>query len=80
MDGQMYIGEWENDLQHGHGCLIKKNGYKFEGEWVNGKPSYQNAKVTLPNGTFYSGDFKNEKKHGEGEEIQPNGANYKGQY
>ena len=43
----MYIGEWQNDLQHGKGCLIKKNGQKFEGEWVNGKPNYDSVNIAL---------------------------------
>ena len=37
-NGNKYIGEWNNDLQHGNGLFINKaEGTKRQGEWKDGK-------------------------------------------
>lgn len=36
-DGSIYIGKWENGLQHGKGKLIHLNGTSYDGDWVEGK-------------------------------------------
>ena len=33
----IYAGEVKNDLFHGKGIFSGKNGWKYEGEFVNGK-------------------------------------------
>jgi hypothetical protein len=50
--GDVYYGDWENDLKNGEGILIGKH-FSFKG-------SYPYDFAT------YSGEFKNDKKHGKG--------------
>lgn len=45
---QLYIGEFKNDLENGHGIEFKNNLKRFEGEFVNGK--------RFGNGVIYSAD------------------------
>ena len=36
-DGRKYVGEFQNDLKHGHGIYSWPNGKKYEGNWKEGK-------------------------------------------
>jgi hypothetical protein len=67
--------KWNNCV----GTLSLPNGYKYVGDWVDGK---QNGKgvTTLANGYKYSGEFKNNKFHGQGNAILPNGVSYTGEF
>jgi hypothetical protein len=67
--------KWNNCV----GTLSLPNGYKYAGDWVDGK---QNGKgvTTLANGYKYSGEFKNNKFHGQGNAILPNGVSYIGEF
>jgi hypothetical protein len=35
--GNLYIGEAKNYVRHGKGLFCYKNGYKYDGDFVNGK-------------------------------------------
>lgn len=35
-DGSVYEGSFRNGVQHGHGIYTKPNGYRFEGDFVEG--------------------------------------------
>ena len=37
-NGDIYTGQWKNDLQNGHGKLTKKGGDVFDGTFKDGKP------------------------------------------
>jgi hypothetical protein len=38
-NGNLYDGEWKNDLRHGNGILTEKNGdVQHKGSWVDDKP------------------------------------------
>eukprot|EP00828_Plagiopyla_frontata_P027067 TRINITY_DN35247_c0_g1_i1.p2 TRINITY_DN35247_c0_g1~~TRINITY_DN35247_c0_g1_i1.p2 ORF type:complete len:149 (-),score=26.21 TRINITY_DN35247_c0_g1_i1:145-591(-) len=34
-NGDIYIGQWENDKSNGKGTYIKFDGTKYEGDWVD---------------------------------------------
>ena len=36
-NGNIYIGEWKDGKQHGHGRATDAAGNKFVGEWKDGK-------------------------------------------
>jgi len=37
MNGEIYIGGWDNDLKHGIAKLITSNGNEQWSKWENGK-------------------------------------------
>ena len=45
---ERYVGEWQDDRQHGSGMLIFSDGERFEGQWVNGKVHGIGATTELP--------------------------------
>ena len=57
--GNIYEGDWKNDIQNGKGILIYKNGDKFEGNFINGEIN-GNGIYTWQNGEIYKG-FCNKK-------------------
>ena len=36
-NGDVYEGQWHNDLKEGKGKMIRVNGEVYEGDWKNGK-------------------------------------------
>lgn len=34
-NGDIYQGEWRNDMANGFGAFIDANGAKYSGEWLN---------------------------------------------
>ena len=33
-NGELYEGQWTNDLKHGKGVFIHADGTRYEGEWL----------------------------------------------
>ncbi len=60
-----YTGSWKNDVEHGWGVLITKNGEKYEGSISNGIMQGKGT-LTLKDGEKYEGEFWNNKRHGSG--------------
>jgi stage V sporulation protein K len=75
--GFMYIGNWLNDMFHGHGAYYWSDGTSYEGEFHRGEV---NGKGTLlsSNGEKYTGFFVNGIKQGKGETSWPNGDSHVG--
>ena len=63
--GGHYIGDYKDDLRHGKGKFVHKNGAVHEGEWrfdhKQGK-----GEETWPDKSHYSGMYKDSKMHGKG--------------
>jgi hypothetical protein len=79
-NGYKYNGEWKEDLLHGQGKFIWKDGDVYEGEWKDGKIHGQ-GKKTYNNKDVYEGAWKDGKRHGLGEFIYRNGkTHYEGQW
>jgi hypothetical protein len=56
-NNKVYIGDFKDDLKHGQGKLLNRNGeILYEGEYsndlMNGK-----GRLYLPNKYFYEGEF-----------------------
>ena len=37
IEGDVYTGQWRNDLKHGYGKLIKADGEVLKGFWYRGR-------------------------------------------
>jgi len=78
-NGFKYVGEFENDKQHGNGTLIFPNGDKYVGEYKNGKENGMGV-LTLVKGGKYIGEWKNGIRHGQGINTFANGNKYAGEF
>jgi len=56
----------------GQGTLTSPDGFKYVGEWKNGKPHGQGT-MTFPDGEQYKGEFKEGEPNGEGTFTSPDG-------
>jgi len=66
-DGNIYDGEWKDDLKDGQGILYNaEKSIIYKGTWQ--KDAYFTGKGTLENSTgqIYTGDFKEGKYYGKG--------------
>jgi len=60
-NGDVYMGEWINNLRHGHGTMSYKNGDMYVGKWEkNLRHGY--GTMSYKNNTFYEGQWINNKK------------------
>jgi len=59
--GNMYEGEWKDNLYHGHGTMTYSNGDKYIGEWeegkYHGKGKYIYADGSVLEGLWESGEI-----------------------
>ena len=69
------ISKWHNC----HGIDIAPNGWKYNGEFKNGKANGQGI-LTDPDGLKFIGEFKNDLSHGQLEISYANGEKYIGEY
>lgn len=79
-NNDIYKGMWNIDKKfHGYGTLIKTDGSKFQGFWVNG--ILQNyGRFFTKNGDFFEGGFINGIANGYGVYIHADGTQYKGEW
>lgn len=76
----LYIGHINiNNVRHGYGSLLIKNGSKYTGYWLNGEFSGYGTLITK-NGTLYQGFFTNWKLSGQGIKKTLNHYNYEGNF
>ena len=71
-NGDIYEGEFFNDLFHGKGKYTSDEGAVYEGDFVNDLP-HGKGKFTWTNGNVYEGDFNNGEKNGKGKMTYPDG-------
>ena len=57
-----YVGEWLAESRHGVGSLLRDDGGRYDGSWVDDKQS-GSGRERLP-GSTYTGSFKDGKRHG----------------
>lgn len=67
-----YIGEWKDNLRHGHGIEVYDDGERFEGGWKNNLYD-GHGKLILEDGSSYIGGFWNGNWHGKGLRTLQNG-------
>jgi hypothetical protein len=75
-----YTGYWVNGKRHGKGEARWSNGFKYEGDWVDGELS--KGKITYHTGNVYEGDFNGRDyyiyPHGKGKMTYTDGNVYEG--
>ena len=75
----IYQGEMKESKYHGQGTLYGADGYKLEGQFVDGK--LHEGKSYYANGKIeYDGQWKNCQSHGKGIEYYENGDTYEGEF
>lgn len=76
----IYIGQVTFDnIRHGYGILIVKNGSKYKGYWNNGEFSGYGSVITYK-GNYYEGSFYNWQLNGKGIKRTIEGNVYKGNF
>ncbi|KAH0786722.1 MORN repeat-containing protein 3 [Histomonas meleagridis] len=87
-DGTEYIGEWQDNLRHGHGTHCTAEGI-YEGEFVDDQYEGQGDYYLWSNETncelegrwlLYSGEWRRGKKWGSGTQYDKDGNTYQGEY
>ncbi len=79
-NGDIFQGQWKDDMANGHGTFLDTNGARYTGDWVNdvqhgkGEESWNHGK------TVYKGDFFKGKKHGKGRFEWEDGSFYEGDF
>ena len=63
--GDVYTGEWMNDLCHGKGVVQFAGGGSFDGEFKDGM-GHGHGVLKMVDGETYDGEFKDGMKHGQG--------------
>ena len=78
-NGDIYEGNFINDLKEGKGEMEYNNGDKYNGIWKDDKREGK-GKLIYSNGDIYNGDWKNDKKEGKGTMEYYNGDTYEGNF
>ena len=78
-DGAKYVGEWQNNEEHGQGAFTFSNGNKYLGEFKDGVFNGQGT-FTYPDGAKYLGEFKDGVFNGQGTFIWADGDKYVGEW
>lgn len=77
--GDVYLGEWSDGKQNGHGIYWFSNGDIYDGEWkdnkLHGKGLFRHA-----NGDMFKGEHKNSLRDGHGTFSQPNEVEFEGEW
>ena len=64
-NGDIYDGDWKNDVRDAQGTQIYVNGDIYNGKWKDDMKNGQGT-FTYINGDIYTGEFLNDKKNGQG--------------
>lgn len=71
-NGNVYEGEWKNNLKNGQGKQSYKDGSSYEGEWKDNKIEGYGT-IIWANGKKYVGYLVNNQMHGKGIIYESNG-------
>jgi hypothetical protein len=75
----IYKGNWHNNLLHGKGTILYKNGDFYEGDFIHGKRE-GNGLMSHNKGGSFEGEYFNDKAHGNGILTYSNGDIYEGRF
>lgn len=78
-NGDMYNGQWADNLPHGYGKYLWNDGCMYEGDWFKGK-TMGKGRFSWPSGATYEGDFKSGYMDGYGTYTGSQGDTYKGSW
>eukprot|EP00047_Mylnosiga_fluctuans_P020907 m.97717 g.97717 ORF g.97717 m.97717 type:complete len:1510 (-) comp8676_c0_seq2:738-5267(-) len=78
--GDLYVGGWENDLQHGYGVYEDaQRQQKYLGMWVEGARQGAGIVVT-EDGLYYEGFFAHNRLIGHGLMLFDDGSSFDGEF
>ncbi|XP_017605627.2 phosphatidylinositol 4-phosphate 5-kinase 6-like isoform X1 [Gossypium arboreum] len=77
--GDIYTGQWCDNLPHGDGKFLWTDGCMYVGEWYKGKMTGK-GKFSWPSGATYEGEFKSGFMDGKGTYTGCSGDTYKGSW
>lgn len=75
-----YHGQWQNDLPHGQGIAILKNGMILKGIFINGYCYCEHCLLIFPSGAYYRGNITNNVIKGLGELVIEDSFSYEGEW
>ena len=77
--GDLFKGEWKDDMMNGCGSYRFSDGATYEGEYKDGN-FHGPGKFTFPQGDVYEGEYKEGKRHGRGTFRWVDGTVYVGDW
>ena len=77
--GNVFEGNYENNLKNGYGKMTWSNGDVYEGNWENGDQNGY-GKITWSSGDVYEGNWKNDYQNGYGKITWSSGDVYEGNW
>ena len=78
-NGDVYEGQWRNNLPDGKGRYIHFNGDEYVGQFVNGRFQGE-GEYRFSNGDVYKGGWTNGEMSGDGVMLYQNGNRYSGHW
>ena len=78
-NGDIYLGEWKDNLMNGRGIYSSVRGEVYVGEWLDNL-RHGNGIGKFENGNIYVGEFKNGLRNGKGILICSDGIIYAGRW
>jgi hypothetical protein len=80
-DGSIYHGQWnEKGQKHGYGVLVRFDGSKYEGFFMNDVINGRGRYIDCQGGFHYEGMWKDNKADGKGSYILSDGTKYTGDW
>ncbi|XVF00693.1 hypothetical protein REPUB_Repub04eG0023300 [Reevesia pubescens] len=78
-NGDLYVGDFKENLPHGKGKYTWSDGTVYEGDWEAGKMTGKGL-ILWPSGAKYNGDISGGYLHGSGAFTAHDGSDYEGQW
>ena len=79
VNGDIYEGNYKDDLMHGYGKMTWADGAVYEGNYKD-DVKYGYGKMTWANGDIYEGNYKEGAEHGYGKYTWASGNTYEGNW
>ena len=78
-NGNVYTGNWSNDVITGHGRMEYPGVGVYEGDWQDGC-RHGKGTMTWSDNNVYKGEWKHDQENGRGTRNFPNGTKYVGDW
>jgi len=65
LEGDVFTGQWEDDMANGYGKYVHRDGSTYQGEWLKDEKSGKGFEI-WSDGSRYDGDFLHGAMHGSG--------------
>jgi hypothetical protein len=79
VNGDIYMGDWKDDMWNGNGVFSEKTGSIYDGQWKDNKRE-GTGKQTYSNSDIYEGQWNDDKWNGRGRVIYADGEVYEGEF